>query len=278
MLDLKCIEMSSFFECVEQALCEAEPQRKQALTIELAKNWLGTKIDPTEREICDPVNVPGRPTKPCLVAPRALPRRSVRSAQGLAALVHAIAHIEFNAINLALDAMHRFGPLPETYYHDWLHVAGEEAFHFSLINQHLQTLGYQYGDFNAHNGLWEIAQQTQDDVLVRMALVPRVFEARGLDVTPDMIEKFHSIDDHKGAEILEIILRDEIGHVEIGTRWFHYLCHQRNLDQEKTFIDLVDKYFKGTIVLPLQRDIRKKAGFTDSELNLLERLAATKNH
>jgi len=268
--------MTRFFECVEQALCEPEPQRKQALVIGLAKNWLGAKIDPSDREFCDPADVPGRPTKPRLVAPRELPRRSFGSSHFLASLVHAIAHIEFNAINLALDAIHRFGPLPEAYYHDWLKVAGEEAYHFSLINQHLQFLGYQYGDFNAHNGLWEIAEQTQDDVLVRMALVPRVFEARGLDVTPDMIEKFHSINDHKAAEILAIILRDEIGHVEIGTRWFHYLCEQRNLDHEKTFIDLVDTYFKGTIVLPLQRDIRKKAGFTELELNLLENLSATK--
>jgi len=268
--------MLGFFECVEQCLCEAEPLRKQELTSQLVETWQFAKIDPLDWDFSSPVNVPGRPIKPHLVSPRELPRRSIHNAQGLAALVHAIVHIEFNAINLALDAIHRFGPLPEAYYHDWLKVAGEEALHFSLINKHLQFLGYQYGDFNAHDGLWEIAEQTKHDVLVRMALVPRVFEARGLDVTPDMIKKFHSIGDHKGVEILEIILRDEIGHVATGTRWFNDTCDQRNLAHEKTFIDLVVKYFKGSIILPLQRDIRQKAGFTDTELDLLEHLSSTK--
>ncbi len=268
--------MYGFFNAVEQCLHEGDPQRKQLRTLELVENWQAAKICPQERGRLVPVDSPGRPLKPLLVAPKALPRRSIHSSHGLAALVHAIAHIEFNAINLALDAIHRFAHLPEEYYHDWLKVAGEEAFHFSLVNDYLQSLGYQYGDFNAHDGLWEVAYQTKHDVLVRMALVPRVFEARGLDVTPGMIEKFQSIGDHDGAKILEIILRDEIGHVEIGTRWFNYVCEQRSLPNEKTFVELVDKYFKGKIILPLQRDCRQKAGFTSNELDLLEALATRK--
>jgi len=267
--------MSGFFASVEKCLCELDPQRKQELTIELVENWQNSEIDPKERELTVPVDIAGRPSKPLLVAPRELPRRSIHNPEGCAALVHAIAHIEFNAINLALDAIHRFGHLPEAYYLDWLKVAGEEAYHFSLVNKHLLSLGYQYGDFNAHDGLWEIAHQTKHDVLVRMALVPRVFEARGLDVSPSIIEKFRLIGDNKAVEILEIILRDEIGHVKTGTRWFNYLCDQRNLPHEETFIKLVNEYLKGSIILPLQRGFRQKAGFTDNELNLLEGLAAS---
>ena len=267
--------MSEFFAAVEKCLCELDPQRKKDLTFELVEKWQDSEINSKDRELTIPVDIAGRPSKPRLVAPRELPRRSLHNPEGHAALVHAIAHIEFNAINLALDAIHRFGHLPEAYYHDWLKVAGEEAYHFSLVNEHLQSLGYQYGDFNAHDGLWEIAHQTKHDVLVRMALVPRVFEARGLDVTPGIIEKFRLIGDNKAVEILEIILRDEIGHVKIGSRWFNYLCEQRNLSHDETFIELVSEYLIGSIILPLQRDFRQKAGFSDNELNLLERLASS---
>jgi len=270
--------MSEFFASVKQCLCECDPQYKQELTIELVEKWQDSLIDPNVIELTQQLYVVGRPSKPRLVAPRELPRRSIHSSGGVAALVHAIAHIEFNAINLALDAIYRFGHLPEAYYHDWLKVAGEEAYHFSLVNEHLQSLGYQYGDFNAHDGLWEIAEQTKHDALVRMALVPRVFEARGLDVTPSIIEKFRSIGDNKAVEILETILRDEIGHVEIGTRWFNYLCKQRNLPYDETFIDLVSKFLKGSIILPLHREFRIKAGFSNNELNLLEGLASSPNH
>ena len=213
---------------------------------------------------------PGRPLKPELVPPRNLQRRKLTSAVGHAALIHSLCHIEFNAINLALDAVYRFRDLPDDYYHDWLKVAEEEAYHFGLLRDHLKTLGYDYGDFPAHNGLWEAAVDTAHDPLVRMALVPRVLEARGLDVTPGIIEKLRSIGDNAAVAILEIIHRDEIGHVAMGSRWFKFLCQQRNLPMEATFADLIETYMHGGIRKPIAHDTRRQAGFTEAELNYLE--------
>jgi len=224
-----------------------------------------------------PIDLPtvieaGRPDKPVLVAPAELPRRKIGTPEGHAALIHAVAHIEFNAINLACDAAWRFQGLPDAYYGDWLKVAAEEAHHFSLLQTRLQELGYQYGDFSAHNGLWELAQKTTDDPLRRMALVPRVMEARGLDVTPGMMERFANIGDQATVDVLRIILRDEIGHVEAGSRWFHYLCEQRGLDPEKHYFELLNDYFQGGIRCPLHKEARREAGFSERELEQLEAL------
>jgi len=215
----------------------------------------------------------GRPEKPLLVPPRKLPRRSLATPEGHAALIHSIAHIEFNAINLAWDAVYRFRDMPRDYYNDWVKVADEEAYHFQLIRDHLNSLGYDYGDFDAHNGLWEMAVKTAHDPMVRMALVPRVLEARGLDVTPGIMEKLGQYGDHNGVSVLEIILRDEVGHVEIGSRWFHFLCMQRKLEPEPTFRCLLKEYMKGGGQIgkgPLHREARLAAGFTKEELNYLE--------
>jgi uncharacterized ferritin-like protein (DUF455 family) len=160
--------------------------------------------------------IPGRPAKPQLVPPLQLPKRSMRTAEGRAALIHALAHIEFNAINLALDAIWRFDNMPEKYYSDWLKVTAEEAYHFSLLRTHLQSFSYDYGDFAGHDSLWEMVDRTKNDVLARMALVPRTMEARGLDASPQLRNKFAQIGDQKMADILTIILNDEIGHVAIG--------------------------------------------------------------
>ena len=220
----------------------------------------------------EPLTEPGRPAKPSLIDPRHLARRSLNTAQGHAALIHAIAHIEFNAINLALDAVYRFRQMPRAYIDDWLKVADEEAYHFQLVREHLNSLGYDYGDFDAHNGLWEMAQRTAHDSMVRMALVPRVMEARGLDVTPGIIERLRAAGDDKAVEVLNIILRDEVGHVEIGTRWFHYLCDERHLPRQETFEQLFNQYTKGRIRLPLHRSARLQAGFSEEELSYLEGL------
>ncbi|GHD59044.1 hypothetical protein GCM10007350_09830 [Jeongeupia chitinilytica] len=214
--------------------------------------------------------VPGRPARPELVAPSALANREIHSVEGRGALLHAIAHIEFNAINLALDAVYRFTGMPEAYYNDWLQVAREEALHFSLLCDHLATLGYAYGDFPAHNGLWEMAVKTDDDVMARMALVPRILEARGLDVTPGIREKLKQSGDVRACEILDVILRDEIGHVQIGNRWFHWCCTERGLDPVPTFVGLLHDY---DAVLPrgkLNYPARRAAGFSDEELALIE--------
>lgn len=162
--------------------------------------------------------LPGRPVKPELVPPKLVPKRGMDTSQGRAGLLHSLAHIEFNAMNLALDAIWRFPNMPKQYYEDWLKVAKEEAYHFSLVNEHLQTLGFSYGDFSAHNILWEMVERTVDSVIARMALVPRTMEARGLDAVPSIRDRFRQIKEARAVEILDIILRDEIGHVLIGSR------------------------------------------------------------
>jgi uncharacterized ferritin-like protein (DUF455 family) len=139
-----------------------------------------------------------------------------------------------------------------------------------LLRDHLLSLGYDYGDFPAHNGMWEMARKTHHDVLIRMALVPRVLEARGLDVTPKMMNKLRGSGDLRAVEILEIILEEEIGHVKIGTRWFNYLCEQRDIDPLATFKDLLDNYFAGELRGPFNTEARKLADFTDEEMALLE--------
>jgi uncharacterized ferritin-like protein (DUF455 family) len=214
-------------------------------------------------------DIPGRPDKPVLVAPLSLPKRSMRTLEGRAALIHALAHIEFNAINLALDAIWRFNSMPENYYTDWLKVACEEAYHFSLLNAHLKTLDYAYGDFSGHNSLWEMVDRTKDDVLARMALVPRTMEARGLDASPPLRNKLAQAGDTVAAEILDIILSDEIGHVAIGNYWFNWLCTQRKLDPVTTFEGLCAQYKAPKLKPPFNLEARRKAGFSESELALL---------
>jgi uncharacterized ferritin-like protein (DUF455 family) len=211
----------------------------------------------------------GRPALPKLVDPRELPRRKLGSKVGHGAFVHAICHIEFTAINLALDAAVQFDGMPREYYQDWIGVAAEEAEHFTLLQRHLNSIGYDYGDFTAHEGLWDMAERTRDDVLRRMALVPRVMEARGLDVTPDMIARLRSVNDVAGAVILERILDDEIRHVAIGSRWFAWLCAARGLNSQATFTQIVAAELGMVRANHLNRSARLAAGFSESELDCL---------
>ena len=216
----------------------------------------------------DWTQVPGRPDTPALVPPRAVPRRGLGSREGRGALVHAVAHIEFNAINLALDAQLRFAGMPPDYYRDWLSVAQDEARHFRLLQRRLDTLGYRYGDFPAHNGLWEAAEKTAHDPLVRMACVPRVLEARGLDVTPGMIERLQQAGDTDTIACLEIILREEVRHVAIGSHWYRWLCDQRGLDADALFPQLLaDQGMQ--LHPPFNLMARAQAGFSVSELRRL---------
>lgn len=263
----------SLFETTHRCLQCRDPYTKAENTRDLATHFREGLLALSDNCPPKPIGEPGRPERPQLVAPKELHRRSLHTPEGHAALIHAIAHIEFNAINLALDAVYRFRDMPQAYYDDWLQVADEEAYHFQLVRDHLNSLGYDYGDFDAHNGLWEMAQKTADDPLVRMALVPRVLEARGLDVTPGIMKKLADHGDTAAVAVLEIILRDEIGHVEIGTRWFRYLCDQRNIEPDATFRGLFEEYMgaagsrvKGT----LHRSARLAAGFSEDELNYLE--------
>ena len=210
--------------------------------------------------------IPGRPALPELVAPRLVKHRAMNSVEGRAALVHALAHIEFNAINLALDAIWRFADMPRDYYADWLRVASEEALHFSMLKAHLKTLGFAYGDFSAHNSLWELAEKTQGDLLARMALVPRTLEVRGLDATPAVRAKLAQAGDTAAAEILDVILRDEVGHVAIGNRWFGYLCAQRELEPITIYAELALRYKAPVLRGPFNLDARRAAGFSEAEL------------
>ena len=246
-----------------------DPIQKVAQTQALYQRWQSGELSISQLDF-DVPELPGQPDKPELVAPRDLPRRRNSAETGVATLIHAVNHIEFNAINLALDAVARFAGLPDDYYGDWMRVAFEESQHFTLLREHLMSLGYDYGSFPAHNGMWEMAQKTHHDPLIRMALVPRVLEARGLDVTPKMMEKLRGTGDLRAVEILEVILREEIGHVAIGTRWFNYLCEQRDVDPLTTFKDLLDNYFDGELRGPFHTEARKQAGFTDAEMALLE--------
>ncbi len=262
--------MSNLFEAAQTCLAVCEPDEKTALTHDTATAWREEWLLPESIQPPEPIGEPGRPQYPRLVAPRELPRRRVNTAEGHAALLHAICHIEFNAINLAWDAVYRFRDMPREFYDDWIRVADEEATHFNLLHRCLQNLSYEYGDFEAHNGLWEMAQTTAFDPLVRMALVPRVLEARGLDVTPGIMKKLQACGDECAVAALEIVLRDEIGHVAIGSRWFKYLCDQRQLEPETTFRNLLSQYMTGRVRGPFHKQARLEGGFSEAELAYLD--------
>ncbi|VVD79030.1 hypothetical protein PHO31112_01001 [Pandoraea horticolens] len=228
--------------------------------------------DPAGEAEARDAGIPGRPALPQLVSPRELKHRAVTSVEGRAALLHALAHIEFNAINLALDALWRFDGLPAAYYDDWLRVAAEEAYHFTLLSTHLKSLGdaYAYGCFPAHDGLWEMARRTSGDWLARLALVPRTLEARGLDASPPIKAKLASAGDAAGAAILDIILRDEIGHVAIGNRWYRWGCERAGCDPIETYSRLAVQYRAPRLRGPFNLEARRAAGFDDDELAALQ--------
>jgi uncharacterized ferritin-like protein (DUF455 family) len=248
------------------------PADKVSCVHDLWADWQAGRVNAGAAVARAPIDQPGLPERPPLVAPQKVPRRRADTVPGRAALVHALAHIEFNAINLALDAAHRFAGMPSRYYADWLRVADEEAVHFDLLNTHLATLGHLYGDFPAHKGLWDMALKTAHDPLVRMALVPRVLEARGLDATPLIVDKLKAAKDLRMVEILAIIERDEIGHVAIGSRWFGRLCAARGLEPESTFRQLLDAYDAPPLKPPFNMAARRAAGFNETELAWLSTL------
>ena len=252
-----------------QALQKTDPRTKAEAARALYRDWTDQGLPLDTDTPCLKLEVPGRPAHPVLVSPAEVPRRKISSEAGRIRLVHAIAHIEFNAINLALDAVYRFRDMPAQYITDWLQVASEEALHFSLLADYLVAAGSAYGEYEAHNGLWDMAVKTDHDVMVRMALVPRVLEARGLDVTPGMIEQLERVGDERLVEILKVIFRDEIGHVRIGNRWYHHCCDQRGLDASETFFELLDQYMGRPLPGPFALDARREAGFSDTELELL---------
>jgi len=213
--------------------------------------------------------LPGRPPRPRLVPAQTLPRRSPFTTAGRAALLHAVAHIEFNAINLALDAVWRFPGMPPAFYADWQRVAGEESLHFTLLAEHLHSLGHEYGDFDAHDGLWAMVEKTAGDIVARMALVPRTLEARGLDATPPMQARLAKAGDSRAVEILDVILRDEVGHVAIGNRWYRWLCNRDGLDPVAHYALLAARHGAPRLRPPFNHDARRAAGFSDAEIAAL---------
>ena len=222
------------------------------------------------QDIAEIPGLPGRVARPELVPYTQIKPGRLTTPAGHAALLHSVVHIEKNAIDLALDICWRFANLPDAFYRDWLQVAREEAYHFTLLREHLETLGFHYGDFPAHNGLWDMAERTRHDLLARVALVPRTLEARGLDASPAVRNKLVSVGDLRGGEILEIILRDEIGHVAVGNRWYSWLCERRGLDPVSTYAELTVKYEAPKLKGPFNLAARRAAGFSEAELSALQ--------
>lgn len=238
-------------------------------------------LDPATRHEA-PDSLPGRPAAPRLIPPGEVPQRSPFTVEGHAALIHAICHIEFNAINLALDAVWRFPDMPEAFYRDWLRVAAEEAEHFMLLRTHLQALprpgqapGWDYGDFDAHDGLWLMCEKTADDIVARMALVPRTLEARGLDATPLIQAKLRKVGTPTALDaiaLLDIILRDEVGHVAIGNHWYRWLCNRHGLEPVAHYRQLARHYSAPRLKPPFNDEARRRAGFTTDELDYLQQI------
>ena len=246
----------------------ADPVLKAAQARALFDGLDSAVIDPSE-SFDAPAALPGRPALPRLVPAKDVPARSPFTLEGRAAMLHAVTHIEFNAVNLALDAVWRFNGMPLAYYRDWLRVASEEALHFTLLREHLLTLGFDYGGFDAHDGLWAMTQRTAHDCTARMALVPRTLEARGLDAAPPMQAKLGRAGDLRAVEILDVILRDEVGHVAIGNHWYRWLCARDGHDPVALYAELAVRYGAPRLRPPFNLAARLAAGFTEAEIALL---------
>jgi uncharacterized ferritin-like protein (DUF455 family) len=256
------------------ALMLGLPARKSVAVRDLADRVAAEAVAIDADTCLDcPQGLPGRPPRPVLVPPAQVPRRTPFTPDGRAALLHSIAHIEFNAINLALDAVWRFAGMPDAFYRDWLRVAAEEALHFTLLREHLNALGFDYGDFDAHDGLWAMAEKTRGDIVARMALVPRTLEARGLDATPLIQAKLRRAGDLRAVEILDVILRDEVGHVAIGNHWYRALCTERGLDPLAHYRVLARRHDAPRLKPPFNEAARLAAGFTAEEMAQLGRPA-----
>lgn len=263
------MSLISLFDIANHILATRDPLEKLAGVRKMYDAFLLNKTT-FQRPHSFSIQEAGFPTNLEWVNPKALKARRVGSVQGRASMIHAVCHIEFNAINLALDALCRFEAMPEQYYIDWLSIAAEEAYHFDLLSQHLANMGHSYGDFSVHDGLWQMALDTSYDVLARMACVPRLLEARGLDVAPFMTEKLAKSGDKVGASILKIIFHDEKSHVQIGNYWYHFLCKERQLDAMQTFKVLVQKHAADYLRGPYNIAARLQAGFLVDELDYIE--------
>ena len=251
--------MTSLGEAAAEVLRTAEPAAKAAAARRVAAAWAAGALTPDCAATMP--DTPARPVRPELVAPGSLPRRRGGSAAARFALLHAVAHIEFNAIDLAFDLVGRFGAnMPRAFLDDWVRIGGEEAQHFTMVAARLAALGGSYGDLPAHDGLWQSARATSGDLVARLAVVPMVLEARGLDVTPAMIARLEAAGDDASAAVLRRILADEIGHVAAGARWFAHLCKSSDSPPETIFAEAVRRHFRGAIKPPFNDSAREQAG------------------
>ncbi len=260
-----CPLFSSLAEAALDVLRAPEPSEKLRLTRGAADAWAAGRM----REVgsAAPPPRPARPARPELKAPRDMPRRRIgRGSAGRFALFHALAHIELNAVDLAWDLIARFTDegWPRAFYDDWVAIAHDEARHFDLLSQRLAALGGAYGDLPAHDGLWQAAEASAHDPLARLAVVPLVLEARGLDVTPGLIEKLAAAGDAEGAALLGVIFAEEIGHVAAGKRWFDFLCAKRGLAPAPTWRALVQRHVAGALKPPFNAEARRAAGLPAS--------------
>ncbi len=246
------------------ALSAPDLHDKIGLTRITARQWFNGALGQGGVQTLVVPDRPGRPERPLLVPPNKMRKRSIRSESGRIALLHAIAHIELNAIDLAWDIVARFANerMPRSFYDGWVRVALEEAKHFSLLRTRLNDLGADYGDLDAHDGLWEAAQTTQHELRARLAIVPLILEARGLDITPSVIRQMEDVGDQKSAEIFHIIYRDEQGHVAVGAKWFRFLCLREEREPAAAFQDLVRTHFRGALKPPFNDMARARAGLT----------------
>ncbi|WP_198262978.1 ferritin-like domain-containing protein [sulfur-oxidizing endosymbiont of Gigantopelta aegis] len=269
--------MKNLYQEAKNCFLCVNPDEKLALSQQIASAWDAGLLEWQEGDSLSQdaplqLNEPGRQSKPLLVEVSKLKNRGFKSIQQRASLIHALAHIELTAVNLSWDSVYRYRHMPKEYYDDWVKTAKEESLHFNLLRQSLRDMGYDYGDFPAHNELWQMAVTTADDLMARMAIVHRVLEARALDVIPFSMGKFRDVGDPQTADALTIIANDEIGHINAGTRWFRYQCEREQLDPDKMFFTLIKKYLNSTPRGPFNRDARLKAGFSLNEMQELERL------
>ena len=262
--------MTHLFAAAKRCFLIADPDEKLDASLALVADWRAGKLYWDADDEPEQFMLPGRLERPLLVPPQQVGKRGCASRTRRAARVPALAHIEWTAVNLAWDTIYRFRGLPREYYEDWLQCAGEESEHFLALRGQLRAMGFDYGDFSAHDELWGSAVETAHDLMDRMGIVHRVFEARALDVIPGTLEKFRELGDSKTAAILTRIANDEIGHVSAGSRWFRYRCEQQGLDPDDTFFKLLQRYLGHIPRGPFNHEARRQCGFSDNELARLE--------
>jgi uncharacterized ferritin-like protein (DUF455 family) len=262
--------LNNLFTSAKRCFLIADPDEKLDASLALVSDWRAGRLCWDSDDEPEQLLVPGRLERPLLVPPQQVSKRGFGSLTRRAALIHALAHIELTAVNLAWDTIYRFRGLPRAYYEDWLQCAGEESEHFLALRGRLRDMGYDYGDFSAHDELWGSAVETAHELMDRMGIVHRVFEARALDVVPKTLEKFQELGDSGTAAILTRIANDEIGHVSAATRWFRYRCEQQGLDPDTTFFILLQRYLGHIPRGPFNHAARRQCGFSDNELARLE--------